>query len=217
MLAPLSPAWSQALIQFLRHKGELWQWQIGECLSQTHPGLESHFYTDGSPEHLWANVCVTLSGQVGILGHVYVDPSRRGQGLARTLLEQAVAGRDQQRLYLGCRPELEAFYGQVGFERLSSGFMRRGPQPPRLSPRPRVERQSMTWRHWPLLVEWGAGQSEPTCLEGPVLKVLRADPQAWVELAEGQVVNWSAAHRPGLGETSPEPGRLTLNSKGTGS
>ncbi|MBT9587133.1 GNAT family N-acetyltransferase [bacterium] len=215
MLAPLSPTWTQALRRLLRHKGELWQWQIGECLSQTHPGLESHFYLVGSPEQLWANVCVSLSGQVGILGHVYVDPSRRGQGLARALLQQAVEGRDQQRLYLGCRPELEPLYAQVGFTRLSSGFMRRGQQPPPLSPHSRIERQSLTWRHWPLLVEWGAGQSEPKCLEGPVLTMLRTDPQAWVEVADGQVVNWSAAQGPGLGGASPESGRLTHNSKGT--
>jgi GNAT superfamily N-acetyltransferase len=189
VLAPLSPAWRQAVNGFLSHKGDLWRWQIDHCMATAEVGLECHFELAGSPDRLIGNVCLSLSGSVGILGHVFVAPEQRGRGVARSLLQRALAEREGCRLYLGCKPPLESLYAQVGFESLCPGFMRRGGPPPR--PTGPTRREALHWRHWPALVEWGAGRPDPQCLEGPVLKLIRASSPAWVEVCDGQVVSWS--------------------------
>lgn len=48
------------------------------------------------------------------LSGLFVAPSQRGQGLARQLLEQALAQANEP-VWLFCHPELHSFYASLGF------------------------------------------------------------------------------------------------------
>ena len=156
-------------MELLGHKGHPWTWQIQRCLTEQLDPLTSDFYAIWDQERPVANLCITSVGQLAILGHVYVHPDHRRRGYAQRLLERALVGRDEQRIYLGTEPDssAERLYRQAGFSWITPGFMVRGPQQPishLTSP--------LTLEQWPQFVHWGAHQPAPENWEGLFLELL---------------------------------------------
>jgi GNAT superfamily N-acetyltransferase len=97
------PEWAPRLQRMLLHKGDIWNWQNAEVLTQRLP-LEARFYVlhrGGAP---FANIMTIERGGVGLLGHVWTDAADRGQGAASWLLELVLAdfrARGGRALWLG--------------------------------------------------------------------------------------------------------------------
>jgi predicted GNAT family N-acyltransferase len=73
---------------------------------------------------LTASVAVDGHGEFPVvgIGGVIVSHSRRGEGMARALLEEVLrisAGVGPKRAMLFCRPELMALYGRFGFKAIT--------------------------------------------------------------------------------------------------
>lgn len=95
LVASPCPQATPELVELLGHKGEPWVWQIALCIDGRAEGINARFYVARVEGQLVANVTVLQTGGLGSLGHVFTKPEYRGQGLARTLLEAAVADFDR--------------------------------------------------------------------------------------------------------------------------
>ena len=56
------------------------------------------------------------------LASIAVIPERRGQGIARQIIEHLLA-QESETLYLTCRSQLESFYARFGFRRIEPDAM----------------------------------------------------------------------------------------------
>ena len=85
VIGPETGELGTSLRALLGHKGKLWQWQIEQSLTQSHPGVESRFYILSKAGKPFANImCVERAG-IGIFGHVYTAPAERRKGAADIL------------------------------------------------------------------------------------------------------------------------------------
>lgn len=118
--------WGPRISHLLGHKGEPWNWQIGQCLGNPALGMETRCFIlsrDGRP---FANICTFEAGGVGLFGHVYTVPEDRRKGAA-DLLNEAVMGdfkaRGGRALYLGTKFDSPAYhiYRRHGFQSVESG------------------------------------------------------------------------------------------------
>lgn len=79
------------LTALLGHKGEPWTWHVRECLREATPGMATLFYVARVAERLVGNVTLFRTGTHACIAHVYTVPELRGLGIARRLLNAAIA------------------------------------------------------------------------------------------------------------------------------
>jgi len=77
--------------RLLGHKGEPFKWQIQQCLAGATGGLDSLFYVARIANQAVGNATVFRNGSMGNLAHVFTLPEWRRLGIARALLDHALA------------------------------------------------------------------------------------------------------------------------------
>lgn len=144
--------WGRKVRHLLGHKGEIWCWQIGECLFNAASGIESRFYLLSRQGVPFANVSTFENLGIGTFGHVYTQPEHRRKGAAdllhgcqmedfkarggRALYLGTVYGSHAYRLYethgfQGCEPGSGAmFYFAKGQEAFEAEVFAPGPATP---------------------------------------------------------------------------------------
>lgn len=151
------PEWRDRIARLLLHKGDPWNWQNSELLTRD-TGLAAWFYVLHRAGAPFAHIMTAECNGVGILGHVWTEPTDRGLGGAAALMTLQMAhfrSRRGRALFLNAAPGSPAFrlYERHGFRAIEegSGTMRFGgdcaesfaPAPVRIEP--------VNWSHWPLL------------------------------------------------------------------
>jgi len=105
--------WSPRIEHLLGHKGEPWNWQIHECLTDPNLGIESRCHILSKGGRPFANICTFEANGVGIFGHVFTVPEERKKGAA-DLLNLAVMEDFRRRggkaLYLGTTYDSPAYH-----------------------------------------------------------------------------------------------------------
>jgi GNAT superfamily N-acetyltransferase len=124
-----NPVWAERIERMLLHKGEPWNWENTELLRR-HTGCDTTFFVlhrDGAP---FANIMLMMSGQVGLLGHVWTEPRDRGGGASSVLMDALLRDyreRCGQALFLGTEFDRMPwhYYRRRGFEPVEpgSGYM----------------------------------------------------------------------------------------------
>ncbi len=154
------PAWSDRIVKLLAHKGDPWNWQNAEVLTQPLP-LEAYFYVlhrDGQP---FSNIMALEKAGVGVIGHVWTEPDDRQKGASSALMriqQEHFAARDGKALYLdtGFGSSAYFIYQKFGFQsiepnsrhmawfatsqaKFEAAYFAPGD----------VEIQALQWSHWP--------------------------------------------------------------------
>lgn len=77
------------------------------------------FYVEGFNGEVAAFVTLKKFGPMNELGTVFTYPAHRGNGLSTALLNVVLPQFNE--VYLLCKPDLEGFYGKLGFEICHTG------------------------------------------------------------------------------------------------
>lgn len=77
--------------RLLGHKGEPFKWQIQQCLAGATSGMDSLFHVGRVDGQLVGNATVFRNGSMGCLAHVFTMPQWRRLGVARAVLNHAMA------------------------------------------------------------------------------------------------------------------------------
>ena len=121
------PLASSELLALLSHKGRPWIDDIRRRAAGSCPQSIDRFFVARSKAGLVGHVWYTAAaGQpsIGLVGHVYTRPECRRQGVARGLMQSALAdftaAGGALLLLFTSTPETLPFYEQLGFQRLYS-------------------------------------------------------------------------------------------------
>jgi hypothetical protein len=126
---PDTSAWGQQARALLGHKGDIWKWQIEECLSKPQ-GVESRFYVLSKKEKPFANIMLVEDKGIAIFGHVFTAPEERRKGAADIIhnhLMEDFKKRGGRAMYLGTGYDTHPYhlYAKHGFAGVEpkSGYM----------------------------------------------------------------------------------------------
>jgi len=121
------PCASSELLALLSHKGSPWIDDIRRRAEGSCPESVDRFFIARSSAGLIGHVWYTAPAaqpRIGLLGHVYTRPECRRHGVARSLMQSAMAQFTASGgavvLLFTSAPETLPFYEQLGFEKLHS-------------------------------------------------------------------------------------------------
>jgi len=111
--------WLERVVEFLSHKGDVWNWQNAEVLRED-LGIEVRFYVAHRDGRLVSNILIAELAGAGILGHVFTRPKDRQQGSMRQLMTMQMndfRARGGRALFLGTGFDSHPFhlYESFGF------------------------------------------------------------------------------------------------------
>lgn len=76
-----------ALLTFLAHKGDIWQFHLEEEFAGRIDGLETRFYVGSIGPDLAGNIMTVEYDGLGIMGHVFTPPKQRRKGICDVLMD----------------------------------------------------------------------------------------------------------------------------------
>ena len=123
--------WKEPIIEALQHKGEPWVGTIRMTLEQSLEDVQCYYYLGLLDGEIAANITSTEATEVGvgILGHVFTNPSHRRKGICTALMETVTrdfTARGGRAMTLGTGYDSPAYhiYHRFGFVGIgTSGWM----------------------------------------------------------------------------------------------
>jgi hypothetical protein len=126
---PDTTAWGEQTRSLLGHKGDIWKFQIDECLNKPQ-AVETRFYVLSKDSKPFANIMLVEDRGIAIFGHVWTAPEERRKGAAdiiHTHLMDDFKKRGGRAMYLGTGYDSHPyhFYAKHGFAGVEpkSGYM----------------------------------------------------------------------------------------------
>ncbi len=114
--------WKEPIMKVLGHKGEFWLGTIQMTLEQPLEGVQCYYYLGLLDGEIVSNITTTEAPEVGvgILGHVFTNPSHRRKGICTALMETVTSdftGRGGRAMTLGTGYDSPAYhiYHRFGF------------------------------------------------------------------------------------------------------
>jgi len=114
--------WKEPIMKTLHHKDEKWRGTIQMTLEQPLEGVQCYYYLGLLNGEIVSNITTTEAPEVGvgILGHVFTNPSHRRKGICTALMEILTSdfiGRGGRAMTLGTGYDSPAYhiYASFGF------------------------------------------------------------------------------------------------------
>ncbi len=180
-----APARAQEFSRLYCHKEEHWLWHVERSLVAQLDELETRFHTARVEGSLVGCIVTTEHRSLGVVTHVFTEPSWRGNGICTSLLTQALKGFAERggriaTLDTAYGGQAYRLYGRLGFESTASGsgtmvaVMYDGALAEHLEQQCAIA--PLAWRHWPGLCALVA-----TSHGGMCSKNWSGNPSQWFE------------------------------------